>query len=222
MSHYTVGVILKDKERLQQMLEPYGENNEDFYETYTGDDGEEYSCNPNAKWDWYEIGGRWMDSLKVRKSALCCNGFHFGQSSGKVPRGKYRWTDGARIKDILWSSMNTASQEQIKEAAEFWDGYVENQEPDEDFGFCFSRQYYKDMYETKEDYIMKSNLFYTHSLLLCDEELDQEWIEMGEMGWFGCDNSTKDSLNEYLKRFYDIINNPKYQDYWFIVVDCHI
>lgn len=30
--------------------------------------------NPQAKWDWYEIGGRWQGRLKIREAALAVAG----------------------------------------------------------------------------------------------------------------------------------------------------
>lgn len=43
-------------------------NQLDGYESfYIGKDGEVYStCNPNSKWDWHEIGGRWAGLLKLK------------------------------------------------------------------------------------------------------------------------------------------------------------
>ena len=34
---------------------------------YIGDNGELYSTyNPNSKWDWYKVGGRWSKILKTK------------------------------------------------------------------------------------------------------------------------------------------------------------
>lgn len=261
MSHYTVGVIIKNKEELHSVLAPYCEQDPDYYERfpymdkaqyiadykeyhegttltddeiweeakndYGADNVDEdtvyYCYNPDAKWDWYEIGGRWLDSLKVPKSAESYTGYHYGEPSDKKQRGKNRWVDGARIKDILWADMNKQTNEQIKHKTEFWNDYVEGNNPDKEYeGVFYKPEYYKQMYAGKEDYIMKSGLFYTHSLLLYDEDTGSDWIEPGEMGWFAIDNSTKDSLSDYLEKFYNVIQDEKYQDYWFIVVDCHI
>jgi len=35
-----------------------------------GENGEIYSeCNPNSKWDWYQLGGRWAGQLKIKQGA---------------------------------------------------------------------------------------------------------------------------------------------------------
>ena len=83
MSHFVVLVITKKtdpkaaKRTADALLDPYGENNEDYFETEeckcvdpnTGKpdkkckecdgSGEINNGNPQGRWDWYEFGGRW-------------------------------------------------------------------------------------------------------------------------------------------------------------------
>lgn len=67
-----------------------------------------YYCNPNAMWDWYQIGGRWPAMFLVKNDCI-------EQSPGErswcneddrleVPEG-YRWAAAARKKDIHWDVM---------------------------------------------------------------------------------------------------------------------
>lgn len=187
---------------------------------YTGieEDGIYDYYNPDAKWDWYEIGGRWSNSLKVKKDAQFNMGGHYGKMGTPEGKGRYRWVDAAPLCEIEWDLMNTVSPEQKKKASEFWDKYVLNQDPNYDAKFAYKREYYLDRYKTKEEYIKRTNIFTTHDLLV----EDREWITVGDMGWFGCDGSTYDSETDYIKQFYDIVKAPEYQNYWFVVVDCHI
>ena len=186
-------------------------------------DDENIYCyyNPDAKWDWWSIGGRWRYRLKVLKNTehIKDRDMFFGEP--RKQKGKYRWCDGARIKDIKWEDMNRSTKEDIKQRARFWDVVVDGAEAKEgeDFGFCYRGEYYRDRYGTKENFIMKEGLFYTHDLL---DGIGGVWHSMGDMGWFGCDASTRESFELYLQKFYEIIQNPEYQDYWFIMVDCHI
>ena len=197
---------------------------EQIYETandmYTGveEDGIYDYYNPDAKWDWYEIGGRWPNSLKVKKDAQFNMGGHYGKMGTPEGKGRYRWVDAAPLCEIEWDLMNTISPEQKKKASEFWDKYVLNQDPNYDAKFAYKREYYLDRYKTKEEYIKRTNIFTTHDLLV----EDRGWITVGDMGWFGCDDSTYDSETNYIKQFYDIVKAPGYQNYWFVVVDCHI
>ncbi|MFC4373321.1 hypothetical protein ACFO5K_04330 [Nocardia halotolerans] len=72
MSHFTVTVALPDnaaniQSYLTNMLRPFDENLE--VEEHT-EDGETYWRNPNAKWDWWTIGGRWTGRWKATSGAL--------------------------------------------------------------------------------------------------------------------------------------------------------
>lgn len=61
MSHF---VVLVTGEDYEEALAPYNENDE-YYQTdveYEGTD-DEYRYNPDGKWDWYEVGGRWAGML---------------------------------------------------------------------------------------------------------------------------------------------------------------
>jgi len=62
MSHFLVGVIVPKKTKdigteVGILLDPYDENEE--VEEYMDDDGKPCTYNPDSKWDWYRIGGRW-------------------------------------------------------------------------------------------------------------------------------------------------------------------
>lgn len=259
MSHFTVGVIVKNPNDLESVLAPYNEQDENYMEKeieWTKEgyikyykeqypdncladeaiwdaakleygpercDEEHIYCyyNPDARWDWWVIGGRWRYKLKVSKDVEQIKDMDFFAGEPRKQRGKNRWVDGARIKDIKWADMNRPTTEQLKNMGRFWDVVVDGapKEEGEDFGFHYKGEYYKDMYGTKDNYIMKECMFYTHDLL---DGINNEWYTMGDMGWFGCDASTRESFEAYLQDFYEIIQRPEYQDYWFIMVDCHI
>ena len=259
MSHFTVGVIVKNPHDLEETLAPYCEQDENYmvrdiawfkddyirdyreqnqdtcltdeaiweaaeveYGPELCDDEHIYTFyNPDARWDWWVIGGRWRYQLKVPKGVPSIVDQDLMFEKPLPQRGRYRKVDGARIKDILWHKMNQPTRDEIKQYARFWDVAVEGQplEEGENIGFCYRPEYYRDLYGNKENYIMKQSTFYTHDLL---DGIEGEWHTMGDMGWFGCDNATGSSLDNYLNKFYGIIRNPEYQDYWFIVVDCHV
>lgn len=84
MSHFTVLVIGDDPEK---QLAPYQENNmencpeksltfhadeDSNIDKKTGKRG--YWTNENAKWDWYELGGRWTGFFKARNGAQTLTG----------------------------------------------------------------------------------------------------------------------------------------------------
>ena len=248
MSHFTVAVITKDENKLEEILAPYSENlevpryvkytkeqliqkvkgnieeyknstyaeflkdpikyknkhknkehikyleeefpkclnwtNEEIYqeaikheeESNIGANGEIYSTyNPNSKWDWYEIGGRWYKSLLTKKENEDVieygeNDLFYNWNELKTPDG-YKRVNGAKIKDIDFKKMN------------------ENQ---------------------KEP-------FYPWALV------DKTgWYEQGEMYWWGYDNATEDSTKLFIEKFKEYIKAEENQDKYLIIVDCHI
>lgn len=259
MSHFTVGVIVRDPSELESVLARYNEQDEEYMEREVEWNKQDYidyyrnehpdtcltddaiweaaqadygpnACddehiytfyNPDARWDWWSIGGRWRYTLKVLKNAEHIKDEDMFIGKPRKQKGKYRWCDGAKIKDIRWADMNRPTREQIQAAGRFWDVVVDGVTPreGEDYRFCYRKEYYINRYGTKENYIMKEHTFYTHDLLDGPNDI---WYSMGDMGWFGLDAATRDSFEDYLQEFYEIIQRPEYQDYWFIVVDCHI
>lgn len=86
----------------------------DYAESYWGCEFDEerqgygYYCNPNAMWDWYQIGGRWPAEFLVKDT---CKEYSAGERSWcnedkefSAPEG-LRWVTAARKKDIEWQMM---------------------------------------------------------------------------------------------------------------------
>lgn len=103
-----------DTELTQRML-PYYEMTEcsDYLEfspdpdgSETNEDGEPgFYFNPNARWDWYSIGGRWPGLLWISESVreyLSSEGLDL-DSDKEVAKG-FRRVSGARIRDIRWDA----------------------------------------------------------------------------------------------------------------------
>lgn len=114
------------------------------------EDGVYYSeYNPNSKWDWYSIGGRWEDLI-------------------------------------------------VEEAVANPDFYRAN-------GFT-----------TLNELNVPLETF-TYALV----DLDGNWREPGEMGWFGCSSSTPESKEAHrasIREYLDTLS----PDTWVCFVDCHI
>lgn len=163
---------------------------------YTTDEEENIytTCNPQAKWDWYEIGGRWNGYLRV----------------------KGKRTDSARIADIDFG----LDVEVYEKSLRFWDVAVEHKpaRPAEKFFTIFKEDYYLEYYGDRETFARRRATFTTHAVITPDGE----WHERGETGWFGCSSETpEEGANwdeNYLERF---IKNadPKLM---LTIVDCHI
>ena len=76
MSHFSVAVFCHNIDEVAELLEPFSENLtvQPPYGEFVEDEECEYDetakakgywCNPNAKWDYWEIGGGWRGLLKL-------------------------------------------------------------------------------------------------------------------------------------------------------------
>ena len=182
--------------------------------------------NPNSKWDWYEIGGRWNKILLVKEEVKDIeegtpSWGNLDSINKKAPEG-FKWVTGAKIKDIEFEKaieFNNTYNKSIR----FWELYVEGQEPQNEEEKemikweIYKKEYYIERYETKENYAKINSIFTTWALL--DEK---GWHEKGEMGWFAMTNDTKDSELLFIEKFTETIQKPENQDKYLVIVDCHI
>lgn len=153
--------------------------------------------NPNKKWDWYQVGGRWRNLLKLK--------------SGKR-------ADSAKSKDVDFS----LDQEKYKKSLRFWEVAVENHplkdnENKEDFMSFYKSQYYIDRYRTKENYAESVAEFGTFALITANGE----WFEKGTMGWFGMSSENEESIMSYKEILKEKLQEVD-EEYFLTVVDCHI
>lgn len=196
----------KTKEEVEAKYEVEKENYEDFedfllhYYGYrvneaTGEYG--YTCNPNAKWDWWQIGGRWGGLLKIKKDGACDN--------------------SAKVADVDF----TPDQNAYNKAIRFWEVVVEGKERlphenKEDFFHFYKPEYYIQYYGTKEAYAESCSCFSTYAFLTADGE----WVGKGDMGWFGMGTDTGESAREYQKKLDKYIAD--HPELYITIIDCHI
>ena len=192
MSHYLVGVVVNDISEVDDILAPYDENME--VEPYTDDDGEITTYNPNSKWDWYSIGGRWSDGDNIVKIS------------------DFKLYDDSVDADTIALYMKA------------WDSFEGKCKLTEDeekkiFGEfrMWNDKYYLDRYGTCENYILAilSNIPYAF--------VDANgWYEKGQMGWWGIDNATQESIEDYTKFAEKYFTAEENQNKYIVWVDCHI
>jgi hypothetical protein len=125
MSHFSVTVATaaddadEAAEYISTLLDPFNENLE--VEQHT-EDGETWWRNPNAKWDWWMVGGRWSGDLRLRR----------GARRSDYLRGERSWTnenepidwgtcDGGRIRALDLAAMRTSA---ATKAVEDWNEYA--------------------------------------------------------------------------------------------------
>lgn len=157
-----------------------------------------YYCNPNAKWDWFQIGGRWNDYMKAKSGAFC---------------------NSCKISEIDF----TPDEKDLEENRRFWEIVIDKEplKEGEEEPFCFyTEEYLKKLYGDKETYALCKSTFSTYSILTPDGE----WLESGKMGWFGISSATENEEREWHKSYQSIIEKfaEKNPDYVVTLVDCHI
>lgn len=172
-----------------------------------------YVYNPNAKWDWWEIGGRWSGYLKLKdnaKSEVVVTQ-HWGQKEGHAEELKAEQrTDVARVEDVDWERMKL---DKLRQAEKWWEEYQERKKKKEDFSPYFEYGIEKGM--TKNQYVKKQCSPATFAVLH-----EGEWYERGSMGWWAIVSDEKPS-EDWDDIFNSIISklDPKAE---ITVVDCHI
>lgn len=178
------------------------ESFEDFLRRWYGYDYNEelkacgYFCNPNAKWDWWEIGGRWHNELRLKQGEKC---------------------DQAQLKDIDLSP----DVEELAKARRFWEVCVEGQplaqnENPEDFKPFFRQEYYIDQFGDKETYATRVTGFTCWAFVAPNGE----WYENGQMGWFAANDATKETRDRFALELEDMLKSDP--NLWLTIVDCHI
>ena len=171
-----------------------------------------YMCNPNAKWDWFEQGGRFDNMLTLKPGRL-------GTTDGLMDRlmNPYApWKcNQARLGELRFDRDEAAYQRALR----FWEVAVEGspQQADEKFFIYLTPEYYTEKYESKEEYAESQAGFRTYAFITPDGT----WYDEGEMGYFGISMSTSQTIKSYDDAFqkYVMQGDPSL---FITIVDCHI
>lgn len=155
-----------------------------------------YFCNPNAQWDWWEIGGRWHNELRLKQGEMC---------------------DQAQVKDVDFS----LNAEALAKARRFWAVYVDGQplaedENPESFRSFYRREYFLEQFGDAETYAASVAGFSCWAFVTPDGE----WHENGRMGWFGAHDATRESRDSFSREWQEMLNGDP--ELWLTIVDCHI
>lgn len=221
------------------------------YSFYTiGADGEVATVirrtNPEKKWDWWTVGGRWSGFLKLKQGAQGVTGqrglmgSHFASGQDRV--------DQAKKSDIDFDGMRAQA---IEKASERWSrcraivgmGDAPWQSWESIRTGAESIQAARDQYNgqsavvalkeadpTEYGWELDDKLALpldTYLQLASDKALctfavllDGKWYERGEMGWWACVNNEK-ATGEWEKEFATLLDALP-DDALLTVVDCHI
>ena len=204
--------------------------------------------NPNAKWDWYTVGGRWTGYLKLKEGSEGVLGSP-GLMSSPAEEGT---ADQVRKKDVDFEGMRNASAKRAEEAYDKAMKYIGDISEHESWNPFRERMVAegKGIDEIREAYhnqpkciawkkIEDNSFRYSYSpddFSVTREKFiedarnssiatfavvkDSKWYEKGKMGWWACvsDEKEKDSWN---KEFSDLLDSLS-EETLLTLVDCHI
>jgi len=167
-----------------------------------------YWENPNAKWDWFQLGGRWRGYFKLKLNSGVDT--TLGEMGSFGNESKYD-ADQAVKKDIDFYNMRIGN---FEEASRLWEEAWKNY-PEEDKSVRRYLEYGITKEDTKESYLKRQTSIATHAVLM-----DGKWYQRGEMGWWGHISNEKD-LDVWEKEFNELLDNLP-DDTLLSVYDLHI
>lgn len=177
--------------------------------------------NPDSKWDWYQVGGRWAGLLTVRAGTpheLGEKSWTWDDKNPYKSEGNIVKCDSARIKDLVFLDKEKDAQR----ARRFWELYVEGDEPqnDEERDMIkwawYTKEYFLETYKDKETYIRCESAFCTYAVIT----KDGKWLAKGEMGWFGM--SKDNDVVAWHDGYQKLVLDDAEEDDYITIVDCHI
>ena len=178
-----------------------------------------YWENPNAKWDWYQIGGRFSGLIKLKENASSGEYGERSWTNENVVMAKNR-VDSAKVKDIDFSM----DEEEYSKNLRYWELIVENAPPknkeeEEIINHSFYKpEYYTNRYDSKEQFAQQAAEFGTYAVITPDGV----WHSKGEMGWFGFSSESDDEAKNWNKSFKEMFIDNADSEWRLTVIDCHI
>lgn len=191
-----------------------------------------YTYNPNAKWDWWQIGGRFSRNFLVKEDLEDCI-ISYDRRSGEpdgAPKG-YKYVDAARKKDICWDLMKQLTVEEVEKGYQKCVAAFASNDPtgfgpltkivEGGIASWGSMIYLKG--ETLDEFKARKGAtdmdqYMISSFAAIDRNGD--WLGSGDMGWFGISTNDKEerAWNDELQT----LLNEAQDDDFLVVVDCHI
>lgn len=191
-----------------------------------------YTCNPNAKWDWWQIGGRFPNQFLVPAGLQdCIPSAKDDDGESAIPPEGYQYADAARKKDICWDVMRKIAVDTVEKRYQKCVKAFETKDLtdfgplcrilDEGISAWGEMLYLKG--ETLDEYKARKGAtdldrYMCHTYAFVDRNGD--WTGSGDMGWFGISSNDKDerAWNDEIQK---LMNEAKDDDF-LAIVDCHI
>ena len=175
----------------EQCYQHYVEHiDKEFIDEETGDIYSTY--NPDSKWDWYSIGGRWGCELFVKED---CD-------------EEFGYTDEAFVRNVDFARMRADLIEDLTPYQEFMVGDT-----------MFKKEYLQELYPDEETYIQKNTEFSTFAVLTPDGEWHEPG-SMGWFGCSS--ETPEENTEWHKNYIENFIKPAIEKNWYLTIVDCHI
>jgi len=225
-AHHDPDVCFEGTVRIRKISKPKQIALKDKYPDYStyltdwhgveDEDRQGYDFNPKAKWDWYQLGGRWTGFFRLKPQTKGELGRPSLVSSHRADPGT---VDQARKKDIDFEKMRLDNFEFASDTYDKFEKATQDGTLNSPYFEYGIRNIGKDVDnfipETREQFIKRHASITTFAVLK-----DGEWYERGEMGWWGTVSNEKNS-DEWEAQFEKLINDLP-DDTLLSLYDCHI
>lgn len=233
-----------EKNKLLSFDELYDQYGEDWNDSAWKKDANGIWCefstyNPNSKWDWYQLGGRWAGFFKVKKGADSIVGER--SLMGRILKAGYADQllkkdvdfEGMRADAVLLAAERFDSFHYILDGRElipmskFLEKYPEN--VDQAREEYFEQETVKDLNKAgyhfniaefivpREEFLRKAELSAFSTFAFLNEK---GWCERGNMGWWGIVTNEKDD-EQWIIEFNKMLDELP-DDTLLSLYDCHI
>lgn len=196
--------------------------------------------NPNAKWDWWQVGGRWTGFYKLKATASGV----VGRPGLMTPSAKPGYADSIKKGDLDIGGMYVEAMAEANERYDKFEAITKDLDVPESWDHVREVKFKGDIQGARDFYnaqptiqaLRKDNPFENCERYRCGRERyvelakmacivpfgflkDGKWIERGNMGWWGAvaDEKDKDQWGrEFMKMFEALPDDTQ-----LTIVDCH-
>ena len=198
--------------------------------------------NPNYKWDWYQVGGRWSGLFRLKPGTegevgakgvlgLCCNDspeYADQALKGDIDFDYMRQTAREEAED-LYDAAVKATVGVVRPTWNSWEELLESVKDVNKARDAYHEHPYIEALKevdswdpcqflvSRDTYVEQAerNAVKTFAILK-----DGKWYERGDMGWWGCVSDVMDS-NDWDELYFQLLESIP-DDTLLTVVDCHI
>lgn len=200
--------------------------------------------NPNAKWDWYQIGGRYTGKLKLKegrpgrtgkpglmtepadpgfvdqafKNAIDFKGMQDkGEAEHRARHKRFMELLGSNPMPRLWKDVRAANPGNIDAARDAYNSQSGLKAVREDRDFFWYDDVAEEFSCSEEEYAQRGR---QRAIATYAVVKDGKWYQRGEMGWFGIAHDEKDESewDAEVAKMLDALPG----DTLLTLVDCHI